>query len=150
MRDNDCAYTVTDASLPMEGKFQAISGALVCRGQEQLAQITQVSGCTTAPDAELFAISLGVLHCLHEKDITRISIYTNSISSVRRALNPFVHSGQSISLAVCKGLNDWLSGNPEQQVYFVAVPSKEKWLFHTIIYNVVTNFPPVAYGFFFF
>ncbi len=44
MQDPNCAYMATDASLPTDGKFQAISGALVCRGQEQLAQITQVSG----------------------------------------------------------------------------------------------------------
>ncbi len=61
MQDPNCVYTATDASLPLEGKFQAISGALVCRGHEQLAQITWVSGRTTAPDAESFAISLGVL-----------------------------------------------------------------------------------------
>ncbi len=37
MRDPNCAYSVMDASLLQDGKFQAISGALVCHGQEQLA-----------------------------------------------------------------------------------------------------------------
>ncbi len=50
----------------------------------------------------------------------------DSIVSVRRALDPSVHSGQSILLVVCKGLSDWLYGDPECQVYFVAIPSKEK------------------------
>lgn len=146
MRDPECVYTAMDTSLPLEGKFQAISGALVCCGHEQLAQITWVSGQTTAPDAELFAISLGVLRCLREENVSRISVYTDSIASARKALDPSVHSEQSVSLAVCKGLDTWLSGDPECKVYFTAVPSKEKWPFYTIFHDMVTNFPQVAYS----
>ncbi len=75
----------------------------------------------------------------------RISVYTDSISLAHRALNPSVHSGQSVLLAVCKSLSNWLSGNPEWRVYFVAVPSKEKWPFHTIVHDIMTKFPGVAY-----
>ncbi len=53
----------------------------------------------------------------------------------------------TVCLISCvQGLSDWLSGDPECRVYFAAVPSKEKWPFHTIVHNVVTKFPCVAYG----
>ncbi len=87
-----------------------------------------------------------LLSFLDIHNITSISVYTDSILSAHRALDPSMHLGQSVLLAVCKGLSDWLSGNLDHKVYFVAIPSKKKWPFHTIVHNVVTKFPYIAYG----
>ena len=57
-----------------------------------------------------------------------------------------VHSGQSWSLNVCRLLSEWLSGDPERKIHFYAVPSKEKWPFHTQVHDYVTNYPRIAYG----
>ena len=61
------------------------------------------AGRTTALDAELFAIRLGVSKAT-SMDIEHIILITDSLDSARRSVDPSVHSGQAHSLAVCSVL----------------------------------------------
>lgn len=144
--NNEAAYAAVDASLPTKGKFQAVSAAVVLRGDNLVKRVSRVAGRVTAPDAELMAITLGVVHACAVDGLKKIYIFTDHIAAAKRAVDPSVHSRQSLSLAVCKTLTAWMAGDPDRQVHFYAVPSKSKWPFHTGIHDYVTKFPRVAYG----
>ena len=62
-----------------------------------------LTGRITAPDAELFAIRLGISKAT-SMDIECIILITDSLGSARRSVDPSVYSGQAHSLAVCSAL----------------------------------------------
>ena len=61
------------------------------------------AGSTTAPNAKLFAIRLGVFKAT-SMDIECIILIIDSLDSARRSVNLLVHSGQVHFLAVCSAL----------------------------------------------
>ncbi|KAK1223716.1 hypothetical protein PQX77_013404 [Marasmius sp. AFHP31] len=46
----------------------------------------------------------------------RITVFTDSIASAERAVDPSLHSGQAHSLAVCKALNKWLLEDDDHEI----------------------------------
>jgi hypothetical protein len=81
-----------------------------CRGSE-IVRIKHPAGRATAPDAELFAIHLGILRCLWLGDVETILVFTDSVASACTAVDPSTHSGQLHSLAVIWALIPWLEAN---------------------------------------
>ena len=94
---------VTDASAIPPRNMQAISAAHFWRLGHQVSSSKAPAGRTTAPDAELFAIRLGVSKAT-SIDIERIILTTDSLGSARRSVDLSVHSEQAHFLAVCSTL----------------------------------------------
>ena len=122
-RDNGAVYCSTDASLPDNTQHTAVLAALLYWQGEQIHQVCHPAGRVTAPDAELFAIRSAITLATQQDNCERICIFTDSIASARRAVDPSVHSGQGHSLAVCRILAAWLGEDPECSVFFIQVPS---------------------------
>jgi len=72
---------------------------------------------TTAFDAELFVIRLGVSKAT-SMDIKHIILINDSLGLVRRAVDLSVHSGQAHSLSVCSTLRSFFSGDSSHGIEF--------------------------------
>ncbi|KAF9540358.1 hypothetical protein CPC08DRAFT_804716 [Agrocybe pediades] len=114
-----------DASLPNEEHRYAVSAALLFRGVEQVHTAIYPSGRVTAPDAEPFAIRSAVCLAVQQDNCERIVVFTDSLISAKRAVDPTLHSSQGHSLAVCRAL-----GDADCSITFIQVPSKLKWKIH--------------------
>ncbi|PPQ90830.1 hypothetical protein CVT25_011970, partial [Psilocybe cyanescens] len=84
----------------------------------------------TAPDAELYAIRSAIVNATSRDDCTDIFIFTDSMDSARRAVDPSIHSGQGHSVAVCEALQTWFTCKDGQSITFVYVPSHLQWDLH--------------------
>ena len=130
--DEHAIYCGTDASLPANIRHQAASAYLVHRAR-------YIASRVTAPDAELYAIG----KACSLPDVNNITLFTDSIASARRAVNPSVHSGQGHSLAVCRALEQWFA-NSSHSVTFVMVHSRFEWGPHHEAHEFVRGLPPVS------
>ncbi|KAF4613307.1 hypothetical protein D9613_011208 [Agrocybe pediades] len=119
-----------DASLPNEEHRHAVSAALLFRGVERVHTAIHPAGRVTAPDAELFAIRSAVCLAVQQDNCERIVVFTDSLTSAKRAVDPTLHSGQGHSLAVCRALEPWLAEDADCSITFIQVPSKLKWKIH--------------------
>jgi hypothetical protein len=93
----------------------------------------------TAPDAELFAICLGLLRCLWLENVKTILVFTNSVASTYAVVDLSIHSGQSHSLAVIWALIPWLEVIPLHKVQFWYIPSQARWGNHGKVHKYVTS-----------
>ena len=75
---------------------------------QQVSSSKAPAGRTTASDAKLFAIRLGIAKAT-SMAIEWIILITDSLGSARRAVDPSVHPGQAHSLAVCSALRLFFS-----------------------------------------
>ena len=96
------------------------------------------AGRTTAPDAKLFAIRLGIAKAT-SMAIEWIILITDSLGSARQVVDPFVHPRQAHSLAVCSALRLFFSQGHSYRIDFWNCPSKAEWSFHQLVHNDVTN-----------
>ena len=93
------------------------------------------AGRTTALDAKLFAIRLGVTKAT-SFDIKHIILITDSL---RRAVHPAVHSGQAHSLAIICALRQFFAESPDQLIDFWDCPSNAQWSLHHLVHDDVTK-----------
>jgi hypothetical protein len=126
----DRAYQLTDhmsvfsdASFTKKDHLQAASAVFIERRGSDIVQIKCPTSRATAPDAELFAIRLGLLRCLWLENIETILVFTDSMASACVVMNPSIHLGQSHSLVVIQALIPWLEADPLCKVQFWYVPS---------------------------
>jgi hypothetical protein len=98
--------------------------------------VSHPAGRVTAPDAELFAIRSAIVLATQQDDCERIVIFTDSMASAKRALDPTLHSGQGHSLAICRALQPWLEEDATCHVDFIQVPSKLKWKIHKEAHDI--------------
>jgi len=124
---DDAVYCSVDASLPDNMQHQAVSAAILYRELEEFNRVRHVTGRVTAPDAELFAIRSAITLATQQDNCEKIYIFTDSIASARRAVDPSLHSGQGHSLAVCRTLAAWLAEDSSCIITFIQVPSKLEW-----------------------
>jgi ribonuclease HI len=101
-----------DTSSTKKDRLQAASAAFIERRGSDLVWIKRTASRATAPDAELFAICLGLLRCLRLEDVETILVFTDSVASAHAVVDPSTHSGQSHSLAVIWALIPWLEADP--------------------------------------
>jgi len=97
-----------------------------------------LAGQTTAPDAKLFAIRLGIAKAT-SIDIEYTILITDSLSSTRKAVDLSVHSGQAHFLAVCFVLRLFFSCSLNYRIKFWDCSSNAKWFLYQLVYNNVTN-----------
>ena len=96
------------------------------------------AGRTTAPDAKLFAIRLGIAKAT-SMAIERIILITDSLGSARQAVDPSVYPGQAHSIAVFSALRLFFSQGHSYRIDFWDCPSKAEWSLHQLVHNNVTN-----------
>ena len=97
---------VGGGSVPSHGALQAaLAAAVICSGAEIWSQVVE-SGKVTAPDAELLALWMGVIRASLVDGVKTLYVFTSSLASARRAVDPSIHSGQAYSLVVCSRLAD--------------------------------------------
>jgi hypothetical protein len=130
---------VTNVSVPTKGKWQATSVAWLQHGGKFLQRTHCAAGRVTAPDAELYAIWIGLGLAVAVPRAKSIKLFMDHITVVRKAVDPSIHAGQGHSLEVCCLLADWLGADPKQLVTFVKVLSYLEWGFHKDIHDYVTD-----------
>jgi len=100
-------------------------------GLEQQVLFSKVlASQTTAPDTELFAITLSIFKATN-MDIECIILITNFLSSARKVVDPSVHSGQTHSLAICFVLRLFFSCSLNHRIKF--------WTAQAMISSLYTN-----------
>jgi len=141
--DEHAVYCGTDASLPANIRHQAASVYLIYRQGDVVHRARYIAGRVTAPDAELYVIRAAIVKACSLPDVNNITLFTDSIASARRAVNPSVHSGQGHSLAVCCALEQWFA-NGGRSATFVMVHSPFEWGLHHEAHEFVCGLPPVS------
>jgi len=130
LKDDEYAvYCGTDASLPVNIRHQAASAYLIYRQGDVVHRARYIASRVTAPDAKLYAIRAAIGKAASLPNVNNITLFTDSITSARRAVNPSMHSGQGHSLAVCRALEQWFA-NGGCSVTFVMVHSRFEWGLH--------------------
>ncbi|PPQ94165.1 hypothetical protein CVT25_003761 [Psilocybe cyanescens] len=132
-------YAGTDASLPLSGRYQAIAASVLFSGRVERWRARHVAGKVTAPDAELYAIRSAIVKATLCDDCTDIFIFTDSMASARRAVDPSIHSGQGHSVAVCEALQTWFTRKDGQSITFVYIPSRLQWDLHYKAHKYATE-----------
>ncbi|KAK1219306.1 hypothetical protein PQX77_017977 [Marasmius sp. AFHP31] len=146
-RDPEGIVVATDASVPSSSRHQSVAGFEAYAGGERVFDSHFTSGRVLAPCAELAAIHFVVARVISGAEpYKRITVFTDSIASAERAVDPSLHSGQAHSLTVCKVLNEWLLGNDDREIKFVEVPSSAKWLVHHSAHLSVRGLPLIGAG----
>jgi hypothetical protein len=97
------------------------------------------AGRVTAPDAELYAIWIGLGLAMAVPGAKSIKLFTDHFAVARKAVDLSIHAGQGHSLEVCCMLADWLGADPEQSVTFIKVLSCLEWGFHKDVHDYVTD-----------
>jgi hypothetical protein len=128
-----------DASSTKKDCLQAASVAFIEHRGSELVRIKHPAGRATAPDAELFAIRLGLLRCLWLEDVKTILVFTDSVASACTVVDPATHSGQLHSLVVIRALIPWLEADSLRKVQFWYVPSQARWDNHGKVHKYVTS-----------
>jgi hypothetical protein len=129
----------SDASSTKKDHLQAASVAFIeCQGSD-LVRIKCPASRVTAPNAELFAIHLGLLRCLRLENIETILVFTDSMASACMVMDLSTHLGQSHSLVVIRALIPWLEANPLCKVQFWYIPSQVRWDNHDKVHKYVTS-----------
>ncbi|CAA7270785.1 unnamed protein product [Cyclocybe aegerita] len=129
----------TDGSVPQSNQYQATSAAIIYKGHRELKRTCYVSGRVTAPDTELNAISCAVRLAVKQANCQHIMVFTDSMGSAHRAVDPSVHSGQAFSLAVCCALQEWFEADDFHRITFVYIPSALQWDIHGEAHKYVTE-----------
>jgi len=141
LKDNEHAvYCGTDASLPANIQHQAALVYLIYRQGDVVHRARYMASRVTAPDEELYAIRAAIVKACSLPDVNNITLFTDSIASARRAVNPSVHSGQSHSLAVCRALEQWFA-NSSRSITSVMVHSRFEWGPHHEAHEFVRGLP---------
>ncbi|CAA7267352.1 unnamed protein product [Cyclocybe aegerita] len=129
----------TDGSVPQSNQYQAALAAIIYKGHRELDRTHYVSGRVTAPDAELNAILCAVRLAVKQANCQHIMVFTDSMGSAHRAVDPGVHSGQAFSLSVCRALQEWFEADDLCRITFIYVPSALQWDIHGVAHKYVTK-----------
>ncbi|CAA7267356.1 unnamed protein product [Cyclocybe aegerita] len=129
----------TDGSVPQSNQYQAASAAIIYKGHCELKRTHYVSGRVTTPDAELNAILCAVRLAVKQANCQHIMVFTDSMGSAHRAVDPSIHSGQAFSLSVCCALQEWFQVDDLHHITFVYVPSALWWDIHGEAHKYVTE-----------
>ncbi|CAA7267594.1 unnamed protein product [Cyclocybe aegerita] len=66
-------------------------------------------------------------------------VFTDSMGSAHRAVDPSIHSGQAFSLSVCRTLQEWFEVDDLHCITFVYVPSALRWDIHGEAHKYITE-----------
>jgi hypothetical protein len=134
-----CVLVATNVSVPTKGKWQAALAAWLWHSRKLLRRARHAAGRFTAPDAELYAIRIGLRLATAVPGAKSIKLFTDHFAAARKVVDPSIHAGQGHSLEVCCMLANWLGADPERSVTFVKVLSRLEWGFHKDIHDYITD-----------
>ncbi|KAK1219911.1 hypothetical protein PQX77_017348 [Marasmius sp. AFHP31] len=146
-QDPEGIVVATDTSIPSSTQHQLVAGFKAYVGGERVFGSRFASRRVLAPCAELVGICFAVTQVTSGTEPYKcIIVFTDSIASAERPVDPSLHSGQAHSLAVCKVLNDWFLDDDDREIKFVEAPSSAKWSVHHSAHLFVRGLPPVGVG----
>ncbi|KAK1222603.1 hypothetical protein PQX77_014538 [Marasmius sp. AFHP31] len=127
-QDLEGIVVATDASVPPSSQHQSVAGFEAYVGGERVFGSGFASGHVLAPCAELVAIRFAVTQITSGAEpYKHITIFTDSIASAERAVDPSLHLGQAHSLAMCKALNEWFLGYDDQEIVESRLPDTSEY-----------------------
>ncbi|PPQ89621.1 hypothetical protein CVT25_012633, partial [Psilocybe cyanescens] len=97
-------YAGTDADQPLSGRYQATVASILFSSRADHWRAWHVAGKVTVSDVELYAICSAIVNVTLHDDCMDIFIFTDSMASACRAVDPSINSRQGHSAAVCKAL----------------------------------------------
>jgi hypothetical protein len=109
---------VTDASNPSL-PFQSV--AAFCLWHEgDVYDNWSAAGLSMSDNAELQAIAEGVRQAYNVglEDVQQVHVFSNSVNALHLTMDASHHSGQHLSLSICKVLVPWLQHHPNNSVHF--------------------------------
>ncbi|PPR05031.1 hypothetical protein CVT26_012560, partial [Gymnopilus dilepis] len=125
----NAAIVAVDASKPVVAPGQpgraATAAAVIKHGHARIRvhESRWVVGNVSVPDAELSAVSTGILQALLLDDVNEIDVLTDSSTAIDRILDCSAHSGQQYSIAACDALEPWLEASPDHIICIYYTPS---------------------------
>jgi hypothetical protein len=135
-----------DCSVPMHTMHQAWAAYVIKQPGNQPLVSGWVAGRVLSLDAELFAIRSAVVQATMLNNCNHIIVFIDSLTSAQRAMDPSVHSGQALSLAICKAVNEWLAVSAVNHIEFIQAPSKLKWGIHHEAHLYAHSLLPIPSG----
>ncbi|PPR06499.1 hypothetical protein CVT26_004534, partial [Gymnopilus dilepis] len=107
----------------------ATAAAVIKRGHARIRvhESRWVVGNVSVPDAELSAVSTGILQALLLEDVNEIDVLTDSSTAIDRILDCSAHSGQQYSIATCDALEPWLEASLDHIIRIYYTPSDRRW-----------------------
>ena len=129
---------VTDISVIPSRRMQAVFAVHLWNLGQQVLSSKAPAGRTTVLDAKLFAIRLDIAKAT-SMAIEYIILITDSLGSVRQAVDLSVYPRQAHSLAVCSTLKLFFSQDYGYRIDFWDCSSKAEWFFHQLVHNNMTN-----------
>ncbi|CAA7267378.1 unnamed protein product [Cyclocybe aegerita] len=81
----------------------------------------------------LSTLNIKQANCQH------IMVFTDSMGSAHRAVDPSIHAGQAFSLSVCHALQGWFEADDLRCITFVYVPSALRWDIHGEAHKYITE-----------
>jgi len=132
---------VCDASVP-KLPLQAVSGWFIHQGGTEIERDWVTAGLATSDDAELTAVSMGVISASEKlgEDFnlaSSIHIYFDSINAFNRATDCSAHSGQTWSVALIEVIGSWLMAFPDVSLVLHHVPKDAEWTPHFRVHKYV-------------
>ncbi|CAA7268133.1 unnamed protein product [Cyclocybe aegerita] len=131
--------TAPDAELNAIINFGRYNLQGTYKGHRKLERTRYISGRVTTPDAELNAIACTVHLAVKQANCQHIMVFTDSMGSAHKAVDPSMHSGQAFSLSVCCALQVWFEADDLCRITFVYVSSALRWDIHGKAHKYITE-----------
>jgi hypothetical protein len=125
----------TDCSVPMCTMHQASAAYVIKQPGNQPLVSGWVAERVLSLDAELFAIRSAVVRATTLNNCGHIIVFTNSLTSARRAVDPYA-----------RALNKWLAASADNHIEFIQAPSKLEWGIHHEAHLHARSLPPIPSG----
>ena len=112
-------------------------------GGTQIERDWVIAGLAISDDAELTAVSMGIISASEKlgEDFnlaSNIHIYSDSINVLNRATDCSAHSGQTWSVALMEVIGPWLTAFPDVSLMLHHVPKDAEWTPHFRVHKYVT------------
>ncbi|PPR06284.1 hypothetical protein CVT26_005140 [Gymnopilus dilepis] len=129
----NAAIVMVNASKPVVAPSQpgraATAAAVIKCGHARIRvhELRWVIGNVSVPDAELSAVSTGILQALLLEDVNEIDVLTDLLTAINQILDCSPHSGQQFSIAACDALEPLLEASPDHIICIYYTPSNCRW-----------------------
>ncbi|KAJ3489628.1 hypothetical protein NLJ89_g11511 [Agrocybe chaxingu] len=81
------------------------------------------------------SMQAAVCLAIRQADCCHVMVFTDSLGSAQRAVDPSVHSGQAHSLSICRTLSEWFAADDFHHITFIFVPSSLCWDIHGAVHD---------------
>ena len=137
--NTSCRVIALDVSVPEDCSLQATVAALVFAGGGgvQVDRVTSAAGRHTPPEAERFALQIGVLKAIADRAQSLV-LFLDSMPAIETLLDCSLRSGQIFSLDACQFICPWFAQSPGYTITAWHVPSCFEWKIQHATHDVAT------------